>query len=73
MTRRERVIAAVKHEQLEFAPYNISMTHQEYEKVAAYLGDVDFVSKIGHHISDTYYDGYLNELAPGSGYWKDDL
>lgn len=73
MTKRERVIAAVQHRRTDFVPYNIDFTYQEYEKVAKYLGDDRFVEKIGNHISSVYYDGYLFELSPGSGYWKDDF
>lgn len=73
MTKRERVISSVKHKQPDFVPYNIDFTLQEYEKVAAYLNDRGFTSKIGNHISSVYYDGYLREAIPGSGYWKDDF
>lgn len=73
MTRRERVINAIRHIQTDIIPYNISLTHQEHEKVAAYLGDPDFESKIGNHLSGVDYDGYLTEITPGSGYWKDDF
>jgi len=73
VTRRERVIKAVNHIETDFVPYNISLTQQEYEKVASYLGDPDFMKKIGNHIASVYYDGYLTEIMPGSGYWKDDF
>lgn len=73
MTKRERVISAVRHEQTDFVPYEIGFTRQEYDKVAEYLGDRNFISKIGNHASSVYYDGYLYEISPGSGYWKDDF
>lgn len=73
MTRRERVISAVKHKQPDFVPYNIEFTHQEFERVAEYLNDWDFIGKIGNHISIVDYDGYLREITRGSGYWKDDF
>ncbi|NMB95798.1 MAG: uroporphyrinogen decarboxylase [Clostridiaceae bacterium] len=73
MTKRERVIKAVNHIETDFVPYNISLTQQEYDKVASYLGDPDFLKKIGNHIDSVYYDGYLAEITPGSGYWKDDF
>jgi len=54
MIRRERVISAVKHNQPDFVPYNIDFTHQEFEKMAEYLKDRDFMDKIGNHISSVY-------------------
>lgn len=73
MTRRERVIAAVNHKNMDFVPYEISFTQQEYDKVVAYLGDPDYINKIGNHISSAYYDGYLTEITKGMEYWKDDF
>jgi uroporphyrinogen decarboxylase len=73
MTKRERVIAAVHHNQPDKIPYNVGFTKQEYEKVVEYTGDANYESNIGNHISSAYYDGYLFELSPGSGYWKDDF
>ena len=37
MTRRERIIAAVKHQETDYCPYNIDFTLQEYEKISQYL------------------------------------
>jgi uroporphyrinogen decarboxylase len=73
MTKRERIIAAVNHKQTDFVPYEVGFTHQEYEKVSQYLNDDQFGAKIGNHIDSVYYDGYLSEVTPGSGYWKDDF
>lgn len=73
MNKRQRVIDAIHHIETDIVPYNIVLTHQEYEKVAHYLGDPDFTDKIGNHISSAYYDGFLEEITPGSGYWKDDF
>ena len=42
MTRRERIIAVVKHQQTDLCPYNIDFTHKEYEKVSQYLNDKDY-------------------------------
>lgn len=73
MTKRERILSAVNHRQTDFVPYEVGFTHQEYERVSNYLNDKNFINKIGNHISSIYYDGYLNEITPGSGYWKDDF
>lgn len=73
MTRRERVISTVKHRQPDFVPYNIDLTHQEFEKVSEYLNDRYFADKIGNHLSSVYYDGFLREITQRSGYWQDDF
>jgi uroporphyrinogen decarboxylase len=73
MTRRERVIAAIKHENTDIIPYDISFTHQEYEKIANYLGDRDFEQKIGNHIDSVYYSGIFIEDSNRPGYFTDDF
>jgi uroporphyrinogen decarboxylase len=73
MTRRKRVKAAIRHEQTDIVPYNVSFTKQEYDKVADHLGDQDFISGIGNHIKSVYYDGNLSEIGTRTGYWKDDF
>jgi len=77
MTRRERVIQALKHKSPDIVPYQIDFTQQEYDKVAAYLGDWDFGSKIGNHIESVSYSGFLegrDHNVPGKpGYVKDDF
>jgi uroporphyrinogen decarboxylase len=73
MNRRERVIAAVKHQQTDFCPYNLDFTHEEYEKVAKFLNAKDLQPIIGNHITSVYYDGYLSEIPEKLGYWKDDF
>lgn len=73
MTKRERIIASVKHIQTDLTPYYLSLTHQEFEKVAEYFQDRNFENEIGSHITRFHYDGFLKEITPGSGYWKDDF
>lgn len=73
MTRKERVISVVHHHEADFIPYNIGFTKQEHDKVAKYLNDEEFEKKIGNHMESVCYDGYLSEISPNSGYWKDDF
>lgn len=73
MTKRERVIQALKHNSTDIIPYDISFTHQEYEKIAKYLGDPEFVDKIGNHIDGAYFDGFLREEEDCPGYFRDDF
>lgn len=73
MTRRERVIEAVRHKETDFVPYNITFTPPARDKMARLLGDRDFEAKIGNHIAAARYDGFPRELEPGSGFWEDDF
>jgi len=73
MTRRERVIAALKHQETDILPYQIDLTYQAWEKVAEYLNDKDFVDKIGNHITTCYYDADPMPIPGMDGYFKDDF
>jgi len=73
MTNRERVLAAISHRETDIIPYDVGFTQQEYDKVAEYLGDRNFGEKINNHMSGVYYDGWPKEMAPGTGYFKDDF
>ncbi|MBC7217305.1 MAG: hypothetical protein H5U36_03885 [Candidatus Caldatribacterium sp.] len=58
MTPRERVLKALAFEEADFVPYQVDFTIPAREKVAAYLGDVNFVEKIGNHLA------YVKALPP---------
>jgi len=73
MTKKERVLLALRHQQTDIVPYNISFTHQEYKKVADYLGDPDFINKINNHLCGATFDGYVTELPHKPGYFMDDF
>lgn len=65
---RERVLTALRHEQPDVAPWQIDLTIDARAKTAAYLGDPDFVTKIGNHLAGCE-DGYFVETRPG--FWQD--
>jgi len=71
MTLRERVIEAVKHHETDKVPHQIHLTHQAHDRLAEYWDDPKCEKRLGNHIEGAYYDGYLEETAPGSGYWRD--
>ena len=71
MTRRERVLDAIDHKTTDFVPFNIELTHQAHDALVAYVGDESYIDHMGNHIAKAYYDGYLEEIEPGSGYWRD--
>ena len=73
MTRRERVMEALRHRETDVIPYHIDLTHQEYVRVAEYLQDPDFFGKIGNHLEGAYYDGDPAEEADSPGYFRDDF
>ncbi len=72
MTRKERVINAINHNQTDIVPYQIDFTEQEYEKVADYLKDPDFIEKIGNHLEGVSYDCYPTEIKDNPGHFMDD-
>jgi len=51
MTNRERVIAALNHQQPDVIPYNIGFTQRARAAMADYLGDPDFTSRLGNAFS----------------------
>lgn len=63
MTKRERVLKAVHHEETDFVPYSISFTKQAYEKTKNYLKDEEFFEKIGNHIVSLEYAPF-EEIKP---------
>lgn len=65
---RDRVLAAVRHEQPDVTPWQINLTVDARDQTAEYLGDPDFVEAIGNHLA-MYGDGGFTEVRPG--YWQD--
>lgn len=77
MTRRERVIQALNHNNTDIIPYNINFTQQEKEKVATFLGDENFKEKIGNHMDMCAFNCFMEERPseePGRpGYFRDEF
>ena len=48
MTNRERVLAALNHEQPDKTPYHIGFTEKAHAKMADFYGDADFADRIGN-------------------------
>ena len=53
MNPRERVIAAIEFKQPDCTPYSVNFTRQMHDKMANYLGDAHFLSKIHNHLWGT--------------------
>jgi len=73
MRKRERVIAALTHQETDFIPYQIDFTHQAWETMAKYYNDNDFASKIGNHIASSSYWGDPSPIPDRPGYYQDDF
>ena len=66
ITRKQRVIDAIRHRQTDTVPYTLSFTTPEYEKVAGHLQDPDFIDHAGNHIELLWSEGgQWQELSPG--------
>ncbi len=68
LSPRERVFTALRHEQPDVTPWQIDLTIDARRKTATYLGDPDFVEKMGNHLAG-YEDGFFVEIRPN--YWRD--
>ncbi len=67
-TRRDRVLTALRHETPDVTPWQINLTADARDQTAHYLGDAEFVAKIGNHMA-SYGDGWFREVR--AGYWVD--
>lgn len=73
MNRRERVMAALRHETTDIVPYDVEFTSQAAEAVAAALGDAEFSQKLGNHLAVIGYHGNKQPMAGRPGYFIDDF
>ncbi|MGE5528299.1 MAG: uroporphyrinogen decarboxylase family protein [Patescibacteria group bacterium] len=61
MTKKERVLAALRHERTDYTPYQIDLTEDAREAAARFLGDPDFTAKIGNHLNLIDLGGFTPE------------
>lgn len=50
MTRRERVLCALRFEKPDYTPYHVSFTQQMAQKMVDFTGNADFVQQLDNHI-----------------------
>lgn len=50
MTKKETVVQSIQHKQPEVIPYHLDFTIHAYEKTSKYLGDPDFMDRIGNYL-----------------------
>lgn len=70
MTRRERVIAALKHQDTDVVPYNVDFTMQADDNMIAELGK-DYEKDLNCHLNYKQYWGWPTEEVAGSEHFKD--
>ncbi len=73
LTRRERVIQALRHQQTDIVPYHIDLTGQAEERLAAFTGAPDYLAGTGIHLCYIQYWGWPTETAAGSEIFRDDF
>jgi len=73
MTRRERVIMALNHQQPDFVPYSIGLTMQAEENLAAYTGQHGYLNDKGMHMHSYQFWGWPTEIVPGTERFLDDF
>jgi len=71
MNNRERVLAALNHQQPDIVPYCIAFTQPAHAKMVAYYGDPEFASKLGNCLTvlGCAPEGSWREIKPNI--WED--
>jgi len=72
MTKRERVYAALAHQDTDLVPYQIDFTGEAKAKAATYYNDLEIERHIGNHLASAMYavyDATHKEIRPG--YFQD--
>lgn len=73
MTRKERVLAALNHQETDIVPYFAEFTEQEADNMAAYLGEKDFEKNWGLHLHYIQYWGWPTEREDKPEHFIDDF
>ena len=73
MTRKEQVIAALRHQESESVPFYAEWTEQARDRLAAYLGEDDFTYRFPVCLHCTQYWGWPTELQEQPGHFRDDF
>jgi len=64
MTRKQRVIAAISHQETDPVPYDVDLTIPARARLIDYVGDPGYIDRIGNHITSAKYGG-RKEFKPG--------
>ncbi|SHH92967.1 uroporphyrinogen decarboxylase family protein [Clostridium grantii] len=71
MTRRERVIKALNHEQTDIIPFNADFTMQSDDIMVKFTNDIKFKDKLDLHLNYVQYWGWPTELEDKPENFKD--
>jgi len=73
MTNRERVLAAVRHGDLDYTPHNVFFTKQMLNKMVEHTKNAEFINKIGNHISRERISSFRVPIPGREGYAMDEF
>jgi len=71
MTRKERVLKAIQHEETDIVPYQLNFTIPARKKVIEYAGDENFLARIGNHLA--MVEGKDFGVWRDTDYWQDEF
>ena len=71
MTRRERVLAALRHEETDVIPHNIALTGQALDRLARATGDPGIADRFGNHLHMAEYAGWPGEVPGRPMHFRD--
>lgn len=73
MTRKERVIAALNHQDTDFVPYHVDITGQAMERLKAHTGYAQLLKTSGLHLDYVQYWGWPTELPDKEEHFLDEF
>lgn len=73
MTRKERVIAALNHQETDFIPYFVEFTQQEKDNMTAYTKNPYFEKDWGLHLHYIQYWGWPTERPDKPDHYFDEF
>ena len=73
MTKRETVIAALKHQETPIVPYHMEFTQQALDQLVAYTRHPNIEEEIGSYLHYIQYWGWPAEIPGRPGYFQDEF
>ena len=73
MTKRETVIAALKHLETPIVPYHLEFTQQALDQLVAYTRHPNIEEEIGSYLHYIQYWGWPAEIPGRPGYFQDEF
>lgn len=73
MTKRERVLAAIRHQEPDIVPYEMSLTWQAREILDRYLAEHGLSVEIDSHIHSAGYSAFIRPISGRPGFFADDF